>query len=70
MTFEERKEYAKHCIATAHKTFAAAMVLADHGYGNSALDRLYYAVFYAVNALLVVNDIKTKSHSAVKSEVS
>ncbi|PSR02898.1 MAG: hypothetical protein BRD50_06740 [Bacteroidetes bacterium SW_11_45_7] len=70
MTFEERKEYAKYRIASAQKTLDAARVLADHGYWNSALNRLYYAAFYAVNALLVVNNIKTKSHSAVKSQLS
>ncbi len=70
MTFEERKEYAKHRITSAHKTLGAARVLADHGYWNSALNRLYYAVFYAVNALLVLNNIKTKSHTAVKSQFS
>ncbi len=33
-------------------------------------DRLYYALFYAINALLVLNEIPTKSHSATKSQFS
>jgi uncharacterized protein len=44
--------------------------LADNGFWNSAVNRLYYAVFYAVNALLVLNQIQTKSHSATKSKFS
>ncbi|MCA1759610.1 MAG: HEPN domain-containing protein, partial [Bacteroidales bacterium] len=30
----------------------------------------YYAVFYAVNALLVLHEIQTKSHSSTKSQFS
>jgi len=70
MTPEERKEYVKYRIETAYKTVEAAKVLAEKGFWNSAVNRLYYAIFYAVNALLVVNDISTKSHSATKSKFS
>jgi uncharacterized protein (UPF0332 family) len=63
MTPEERKEYVKYRIETAK-------VLAEKGFWNSAVNRLYYALFYAVNALLVVKDISTKSHSATKSKFS
>lgn len=70
MTFEERMEYVKYRIESAHKTFDAAKVLADNGFWNSAVNRLYYSVFYAVNALLVMNEIQTKSHSATKSQFS
>jgi uncharacterized protein (UPF0332 family) len=31
---------------------------------------LYYALFYAVNALLVLNNIHPKSHAATKSQFS
>jgi uncharacterized protein (UPF0332 family) len=56
MTNEERNEYVKYRIESAHKTFQAAQVLADNGFWNSAVNRLYYALFYAVNALLVLNE--------------
>ncbi|HLW07426.1 MAG TPA: HEPN domain-containing protein [Marinilabiliaceae bacterium] len=70
MTNEERIEYAKHRIRSAHKTFEAAEVLAKNGFWNSAVNRLYYALFYAVNALLVLNEIHTKSHSSSRSQFS
>lgn len=70
MTNEERNEYAKYRIESAQKTFQAAEVLAETGFWNSAVNRLYYALFYAVNALLVLNNIQTKSHSATKSKFS
>ena len=70
MTFEERKKYAKYRIESAHKTFEAAKVLAENEFWNSVVNRLYYSIFYAVNALLVMNEIQTKSHSATKSQFS
>jgi len=70
MTSEEIKEYVKYRLESAHKTFDAAKVLAENGFWNSAVNRLYYAVLYAVNALLVTHNIRTKSHSGVKSQFS
>jgi uncharacterized protein (UPF0332 family) len=70
MTPEERKQYVKYRIDSAYKTVEAAKLLADRGFWNSAVNRLYYAIYYAVNALLVLNDIPTKSHSATKSKFS
>jgi uncharacterized protein (UPF0332 family) len=70
MTPEERKQYVKYRIDSAYNTVEAAKLLADRGFWNSAINRLYYAIFYAVNALLVLNDIPTKSHSATKSKFS
>jgi len=70
MTKEERNEYVKYRIEFAHKTYDAAKVLAENGFWNSAVNRLYYALFYAVNGLLVLNEIQTRSHSATKSRFS
>jgi len=70
MTNEERNEYVKYRIESAYKTFDAARILAENGFWNSAVNRLYYSLFYAVNALLILNEIKTKSHSATKSQFS
>lgn len=70
MTTEEQREYILYRIESAKKTFEAAKVLAESGFWNSAVNRLYYALFYAVNALLVLNNIQTKSHSSTKSQFS
>jgi uncharacterized protein (UPF0332 family) len=70
MTPNERKEYVKYRIESAFKTIDAAKVLAEKGFWNSAVNRIYYAVYYAVNALLMMNEIPTKSHSATKSQFS
>lgn len=70
MNLEDRSEYVKYRIESAKKTLEAAKVLAENKFWNSAVNRLYYAVFYAVNALLVMNEIQIKSHSATKSQFS
>ena len=70
MTSEERLEYSKLRIETAFKTYQAARVLSQNGFWNSAINRLYYAVFYAVNALLVSNEIYTHSHSGMRTQFS
>ena len=57
-------------MSSARQTYEAAKVLADEGFWNSAVNRWYYSAFYAVNALLVLNDIQSKSHSNTKSQFS
>lgn len=70
MNEDERREYVRYRLESALTTFDAARVLAENGFWNSAVNRLYYSLFYAVNALLVLYGIQTKSHSAVKSKFS
>ena len=66
----DRNEYVKNRIETAYKTLEAAKVLSENGFWNSAVNRLYYSIFYAVNAILVKNEIIAQSHSGVKSQFS
>ncbi len=70
MNKSERLEYVKFRIDSAYETHKAAMLLFENGFWNSCVNRLYYSVFYAVNALLVWNEIQPKTHSTVKSQFS
>lgn len=70
MKTEERKQYVNYRIETAKKTFEAAKLLLDNGFSSSAVGRLYYSVFYIVNALLVENEIATKTHAGLKQQFS
>ncbi|HKK62907.1 MAG TPA: HEPN domain-containing protein [Bacteroidales bacterium] len=70
MTLSEKDEYVKYRMESARQTYDAAKVLASEGFWNSAVNRLYYSAFYAINALLVLNDIQSKSHSGTKSQFS
>ncbi|HBE41936.1 MAG TPA: hypothetical protein DDW27_12160 [Bacteroidales bacterium] len=70
MIREERIEYSRLRIESAYNTFEAAKVLAQNGFWNSAINRLYYAIFYAVNALLVLNEIDSQTHSGMRNQFS
>jgi len=70
MNPEDRITYANLRIKSAYQTYDAAKVLFEAGFWNSSVNRLYYAVFYSVNALLVLKGIDTKTHSSVKSQFS
>ena len=70
MTEEERIEYSKLRIESAFNTYKAAKVLAENGFWNSAINRLYYLVFYAVNALLVRNEVFVQTHSGMRNQFS
>jgi len=66
----DRDAYFINRIETAYKTYEAAKVLAENGFWNSSVNRLYYSVFYIVNAILVKNGIIAQSHSGTKSQFS
>ena len=70
MTQEERSDYAKLRMESANKTFQAARLLSQNGFWNSALNRLYYSVYYAVNALLVCNEVYSHTHSGMRNQFS
>jgi hypothetical protein len=65
---EQKLEYIQYRLESSKKTLEAAKVLAENGFWNSAVNRLYYALFYSVNALLYVSDIAVKKHSTVKTQ--
>lgn len=67
---EDRITYANLRIKSAYQTYDAAKVLFETGFWNSSVNRLYYSVFYSVNALLALKGIDTKTHSSVKSQFS
>lgn len=55
-------------ISRAKETFDEAKILAENNHWNAVANRLYYACFYIVNALLIQHKLNFKSHNAVKKE--
>lgn len=68
MKEEDRKAYVDYRLEKAEETYDVAKLLIDNAKWNSAINRLYYACFYAVTALLVSQSIEAKSHSGVKTQ--
>jgi len=50
-----------------NETMEEARILADNGHYNAAVNRLYYACFYATQALLLKHHITATTHAGVKS---
>lgn len=55
-------------LEKADEALASAELELNEGYTNFAVNRLYYACFYAVTALLLRDGKQFARHSAVKSE--
>jgi len=50
----------------ARESIEEARVLADAGRWNACVNRLYYACFYSVSALLVKDDLASSKHTGVR----
>ena len=53
-------------IQRSKETMLEARLMIDEGYLNGAINRLYYACYYIVNALLIKNGISAQTHGGVK----
>lgn len=57
-------------LERAHSTLGEADLLYNGGYFNAAVNRLYYACYYATTALLLSRNIETSTHNGVKTRLS
>jgi uncharacterized protein (UPF0332 family) len=64
---QSRQSLIKYRIERANDTIQESKLLAKEGYYNAAVNRLYYACFYAALALLAANNIPTSTHAGVKT---
>jgi len=65
MTPEER-EYVRYRMERAQQTLRAASILLENGHLPDAVNRLYYACFYGVSALLATEGFSSGKHSGVR----
>jgi uncharacterized protein (UPF0332 family) len=64
---KELLELIQYRIARAKEAIEEAEVLSASGHWNACVNRLYYACFYAVSALLSRHDLSFSKHSGVRS---
>lgn len=64
MTFDNSQKIiaTKLLIEKSDKNMEQAIRTAEMGYWDLVANRLYYAVFHAVNAMLLIDGIKTGTH--------
>lgn len=64
----ERHRISEGYRKRAHEEIEAARTMLKSHFYPAAISRSYYAVFYAMNALLIEKDIATKSHKQTAIE--
>ncbi|MFN3690486.1 MAG: HEPN domain-containing protein, partial [Fimbriimonadales bacterium] len=67
MSEEAKENYIRYRLERAHESLEAAKVLAAANLFPEAVSRLYYAAFYAVNALLLQHDLSSRKHTGVQA---
>jgi uncharacterized protein (UPF0332 family) len=67
---EDRKALVNYQLEKAKETFAEISILIENKLWRNAANRLYYACFYAANALLVKDGHQTRTHNGVKTLLS
>ena len=67
---DQKIEIVKYRIFRAKETLDDAKILVQNKKWNSSINRLYYAAYYAVTALLLNADINPLSHNGVKAKFS
>jgi uncharacterized protein (UPF0332 family) len=63
----ERDVLIRYRLERARETLVEADLMAQSGHWNGCVNRLYYACFYAVTALLLRHDLSAGKHAGVRS---
>lgn len=66
LTQEQRISIVCYRIESAENTLAEVEIHRANGFYNTAVNRLYYACYYAATAILIANGIEVKSHDGVR----
>ena len=61
----DRIEIVKYRIEKAYRTYQEAVGSIKNGYVETAVNRLYYAAYYAVSALLISYKYEVSTHNGV-----
>ena len=66
MTKEEKQALVKYRLERAYESLKAAQLLFENKLFTPAMNRIYYSMFYSVQALLVLDEKAFSKHGQVK----
>ena len=66
LTDEQRINIVRYRMESAESTLAKVETHRANGFYNTAVNRLYYACYYAATVILIANGIEVKSHDGVR----
>ena len=61
-------EYSQYRIERAAQTLHEVEKHIENQFWNTAINRMYYACFYAVSALLIKYGVESSSHSGIRQQ--
>ena len=67
LDIESRNSLIAYRIERAYGSLKEAKLMAEGGFYNASINRLYYACYYMAVALLLKNNISAQTHSGVKT---
>jgi uncharacterized protein (UPF0332 family) len=62
------EDYSNYRIQKAYETIYEVEIQIKNKFWNTAINRMYYACFYAVGALLVKHGINSSSHAGTRQK--
>lgn len=68
MSHDRSEDYSQYRLQRANETIQEIEVHIKHKLWNTAVNRMYYACFYAVGALLIKHGIETSSHAGARQK--
>ena len=69
LTDEQRVDIVKYLLENAFNTLSEVESHRENGFYNTAVNRLYYACYYAARAILTAYHIEAKSHEGVRQQL-
>ena len=64
---DHRPDLIRYRLARARESLEEARMMRGAGHLNACMNRLYYACFYAVSALLLTENLASAKHSGVRA---
>lgn len=64
---EETRALITYRLQRANESLEEAKILLEQNHLNTYINRLYYACFYAISALMLTRNIASSKHSGVRS---
>jgi len=64
---EEIRTFINYRMERSRESLEEAEILLEKGYTNTFVNRLYYACFYSVSALLLIKNYSSSKHSGIKA---
>lgn len=66
LTEEQRRDIVRYRMDNARKMLEEVKSHRSNGFYNTAVNRMYYACYYAATAMLISMGIEVKSHDGVR----